>query len=112
MSTAEKDVIEYLMEGRATNDECDDFLDWCLTLGKAGGKKARYEIYRLWARILRKRRTPFSPRDMFIFADPLKNYLRKISGGDITDDPPRVGAKDISNDMFVKYVVKYLDDGF
>ena len=101
-----------MKEGRATNDECDDFLDWFLTLGKAGGKKARYEIYRLWARILRKRRTPFSPHDMFIFADPLKNYLRKISGGDITDDPPRVGAKDISNDMFVKYVVKYLDDGF
>ena len=48
-------AAEYLREGGATNNDID-FSDFCSTF-KDGGKKARYEVYRLWARLLRHQRT-------------------------------------------------------
>ena len=83
---AEIAVIEYSREGDATNSEVEDFLDWCQTLCGDGGKEIRYEVYRLWARILRKRRTPFHQRNIFIHDDLLKTFLRQISGVDVSDE--------------------------
>ena len=37
-------AAEYLRGGGATNDEIDDFLNFCSTF-KDGKKKARYEVY-------------------------------------------------------------------
>lgn len=102
-------VTEYLRSGGATADEIDDFLDFCGVF-RNQGKVGRYETYRLWARCLRKRRTPFKQGGKFIFHEDLKNYMRYISAGDIVDAESPPDAVFVSADDFVKYVVRYLDD--
>ena len=104
-------VADYLREGGAKNDEIDDFLDFVSTF-KDGGKEARYECYRLWARLLRHKRTPYKKYDHFNFDARLKDYLRMVSKGDIVDAPPPLDATIVSPEHFVKFVVRYLDDAF
>ena len=77
-------VTDYLRTGGASNEEVDDFLDFCSTF-KDHGKKGRYEVYRLWARCLRHRRTHFRKHAIFDFHDNLKGYMKSISSGDIVD---------------------------
>ena len=43
---------EYLRGGGATNDKIADLFYFWSTF-KVGGKRAHYEVYRLWARLLR-----------------------------------------------------------
>ena len=66
--------------------------------------------YRLWARLLRHRRTPFSPRAIFDWDESLKKYLRETTGGDPTDKPPPPEAIKITKENFVVYVVRHIDD--
>ena len=80
---------EYLRGGGATNDEIDDFFYFCSTF-RDGGKKARYEVYRLWARLLRHRRTPYKKHGRFDFQDDLKWYLRDVTKEDVVDDDPPI----------------------
>ena len=101
-----------MRSGGATNDEVDDFLDWPVTLCSKLGKAARYEAYRLLARILRKRCTSFGNRAIFDFDEKLKDYLRRISGRKVVDYPPREGSIYVRDTIFVKYVVRHLDDDF
>ena len=109
---AELKVVQYLKQGGATGDEVDDFLDWCITLCKDGGPEKRFMVYRLWAKILRRRRGPFKKKDTFFFEDELKDYLRHLSGGAITNDPPREGSITITKDIFVKHVLRHIDEGY
>ena len=104
---AERNAIEYLRSGGATNDEVDDFLDWsmdlCLTEGGDGdGKRRRYTCYRLWAKLLRLRRAPYGPKTRFVYDDRLKDYLRKLTGGDVVDADDYAGAVAPSSECFVK----------
>ena len=80
-------VAECLRGGGATNYETDDFFYFCSTF-KDRGKKARYEVYRLWARLLRHRRTPYKKHGRFDFHDDLKWYLRDVTKGEAVDDDP------------------------
>ena len=64
-------AAKYLRGGGATNNEIYDSLNFC-SIFKDGGKKARYEVYRLWARLLRHRRTPHKKHGRFNFHDDLK----------------------------------------
>ena len=113
----EENVINYLRSGGATQGQIDDFIDWCNVIclqpgGNGDEKRRRFWCYRMWARLLRKRRTPF-PRDgKFIIHECLKVYLRKLTGGDPVDPPCRVGSIRIQNSDFVKYVVRFLDDAY
>ena len=113
----ETNVIEYLEAGNATQHEIDDFLDWCTVMcnqpgGNGNEKRRRFWCYRMWARLLRKRRSPF-PRDgKFHFDNVLKKYLRHLTGGDVTDAPDPFGAIDVRNIDFVKFVVRHLDDAY
>ena len=95
----------------------DDFLDWATVLCIADGgdgseKRRRYVCYRLWAKLLRARRSPYKQDARFDFDEPLKEYLRHLTGGDVTDAPPPPGAVRPSSANFVKYVVCNLDDCF
>ena len=51
------------------------------------GKEGRYEVYRLWSRLLRNRRTPYIRHQVFDFAIELKDYLRVAVAGNIVDAP-------------------------
>ena len=51
-------VNDYLKEGGATNNQIDEFLDFCSMFSK-DEKTTWYKCYRLWARLLHHRRTPF-----------------------------------------------------
>ena len=79
-------------------------------MGGAPAKVRRYRCYRLWAKCMRHRRTPFKKYDVFDFPDDLKEYLRYLTGGPVTDDPAPIRAIHVSAKMFVKYVIKHLDD--
>ena len=68
-------AAEYLGGGGATNDTMDDFLNFCSTF-KDGGKKACYEVYRLSAKLLRHRQTPYKKHGRFDFHDDLKCIYR------------------------------------
>ena len=76
----------------------------------ANEKRSRYCCYRLWAKLLRHRRSPY-PRDgRFDFNDCLKTYIRNITMGDVVDADPPAGAIMIESESFVKFVVRHLDD--
>ena len=51
-------AAEYLRGSGATNDEIDDFFDFWSAF-KDGGKKNCYKVYRLCARLLSHRQTPY-----------------------------------------------------
>ena len=104
-----------MRRGGASVLEIDDFLDWCSQLRRAQQednveKRIRYCVYRLWAKLLRKRRTPFKGKDVFIFDEVLKNYVWFLTGGEVVGQDPRAGAKHVTATQFVKYVVRRLDD--
>ena len=80
-------AAEYLRGGGARNDQIDYFFDFCSTF-KNGGKKACYEIYRLWARLLRHGQTPYKNHGRFDFQSDLKWYLQGETKEVIDDDPP------------------------
>ena len=111
---AENDAVEFLRSGGATNDDIDNFLDWCTIICGKRGEKARYEAYRLLARILRKRRSGrhYKKRDCFDFDIVLKDYLRSIAVRNFMNDPPRARSIYIDANVFVQYIVRHLDDGF
>ena len=104
-------VSNYLRDGGATSDEIDDFLNFC-SIFKEGGIKARYEVYRLWARLLRHRRTPFKKHGKFDFDGSLKWYLRSVTKGDVVDDDPPPDAIVVTKEQFVRYVLRHLDEAF
>ena len=63
---AELKVVQYLKQGGTTGDEVDDFLNWYIPLCKdGGGAEKRVMVYRLWAKILRRRRGPHKKKDTF-----------------------------------------------
>ena len=51
------------------------------------GKKTCYEIYRLWARLLRHGQTPYKSHGRFDFQNDLKWYLQGETKEVIDDDP-------------------------
>ena len=104
-------VSDYLKRGGATNDEIDDFLDFCGNFADTG-KVGRYKAYRLWARLLRHSRTPFKKHGHFDFNECLKTYLRSVSKGEIVDADPPNDAIVIEAEHFVKFVVRHLDEAF
>lgn len=104
-------VGTYLRSGGASNDEIDDFIDFCGYFANEG-KTGRYECYRLWARLLRHRRTHYKKYDHFDFHFVLKDYLRHVSKGEIVDADPPSGAVVVPPEDFVKFVVRYLDDAY
>lgn len=110
-------VITYLENGGASMEEIDDFIDWCTQMcimpgGNGNGKRRRFWIYRMWARLLRNRKTPFPSNGKFAFDEKLKKYLRNMTGGDVSDPPNPREAIYIRDKDFVKYVVRRLDNAY
>ena len=108
---SEIDVVCYLESGSATEAEVNYFQDRCVLMctnetGDSDGKRKRYMCNRLWAKLLRMRRTP--PTTRFIYEPCLKDY--HLTGGVIIDADPYVGAVRVTGTEFVKFVVKHLDD--
>ena len=103
--------IYYLLLGGASDSEIDDFAEIC-QLFEDSGKEGRYEVYRLWARLLRHRRTPYRRTQVFDFADVLKDFIRVVVPGDIVDAPAPENAVLITAQNFVKFVVRYIDQAF
>ena len=102
---------DYLSLGGASDSEIDDFAEIC-QLFEDSGKEGRYEVYRLWARLLRHRRTPYRRTQVFDFADVLKDFIRVVVPGDIVDAPAPENAVLITAQNFVKFVVRYIDQAF
>ena len=100
-------AAEYLRGCGATNDEIDDCFDFCSTI-EDGGKKVRYEVYRLWARLLRHRRTLYKKHGRFDFHDDLKWYLRDVTKREVADDDLPSHAIYVNSESFVKFVVRHL----
>ena len=69
--------------------EIDYFFAFCSTC-KDGRQKPRYEIYRLWARLLRHRRISYKKHGRFDFHNDLKWYLRDVAKGEFVDDDPHL----------------------
>ena len=114
---SEQNVRRYLRLGGAAVLEIEDFEDWCTQLCQAQQeenveKRIRYCVYRFWAKLLRKRRTPIHYKDVFIYDEILKDYIRFLTGGAVVGQDPRAGAKTVSASQFVKHVVRRLDDAF
>jgi len=112
---SEMDLVAYLENGGATDRLIQDFSNWCeimcgRIIGDADEKRRRYVCYKLWAKLLRMRRTPYPPGTRFVYDACLKDYLRHLTGGDIVDADPYDGAVYVGSVEFVKYVVKHLND--
>ena len=120
MSETETAVIQYLESGGATDEEVQGFTTFCrqivegidLKKDPRHGIKRRYEVYRLWARLLHHRRSKLPHSSKFDFDGILKRYLRELTGGEVVDDPPPPDSLKITKKQFVDYVVRYLDDCF
>ena len=67
-------------------------------------------MYRLWAQLLRHRRAKLDRRAIFDFDEARKAYLREITAGEIVDAPPPNNAIRITEELFAKYVVRFIDD--
>ena len=78
-------AARYLREGGGANDETDNFFYFCSTF-KKGGKKAHYEVYKLWARLLRHRRTLYKKHRRSDFHNDLTWYLGNVKKGELVDD--------------------------
>ena len=74
------------------------------------GKKARYEVYRLWAGLLKHRRTLYKKHGRFSFHNVLKLYLRDVTKGEVVYDDPSSDAIYIDSESFIKFVVRHLDE--
>ena len=105
------DMNQWLHTGGATLAEIDDFIDFC-SMFDDSGITGRYECYRLWARLLRHRRTPYRRYQIFDFAIEVKAYLRVVSGGNIVDAAPPGNAVSIGPVEFVNFIVWHLDKAF
>jgi len=115
--SCEERVVRYLRSGGASGDDCAAFLNWCTVLCTAQQEagvetRIRYNVYKLWARLLRKRQAPYNRKDRFIFDDSLKNYIRYLTGGVVINQAPHQGAKHVSSTVFVEHVVRRLDNAF
>ena len=102
---SEIDVVCYLESGSATEAEVNDFQDWCVFMctnetGDRDSKRKGYMCYRLWAKLLRMRRTPYPPTTPFIYEPCLKDYLCHLTGGVIIDADPYVGAVRVTSTEF------------
>lgn len=79
---------------------------------KDGGKKARYEVYRFWAKFLRYRQTAYKKRGRFDFHESIKCYLRNTAKGVIVHDDPLPDIIEVHPDSSVKFVVTHLNEVF
>ena len=52
---------DYLSDGGATEYDIERFVEF-IDVFEDLGKEGRYEVYRLWSRLLRNRRTPYIPQ--------------------------------------------------
>ena len=77
---------DYLSDGGATEYDIERFVQF-IDVFEDLGKEGRYEVYRLWSRLLRNRRTPYIRHQVFDFAIELKDYLRVAVAGNIVDAP-------------------------
>ena len=71
-------VNYYLKEGGATNNQIEEFLDFCSMFSK-DEKTAWYKCYRPWARLLHHRRTPFKKTWSFRFRQMSGRIFENIS---------------------------------
>ena len=74
------------------------------------GKNARYEVYSLWTRLLRLRRTPYKNNARFDFHNDLKWYWQNKTKGESDDDNLSSDAVVANLESFVKFVVRHLDE--
>ena len=74
--------------------------------GNATNWRRRYCCYRLWAKLLRKRGTPYRCDAIFKFRKVLKRYIRSVTVGNVADALSPPGAIVVPAEHFVKYVVK------
>ena len=105
----------YLMKGGATDVEIEKFREWCKIIcnggsGKASIRRRRYCCYKLWAKLLRKRCTPYKRDEKFKFNPILKMFIRSLAEGDVADAASPPGAIAVPVHCFVKFVVRRLDE--
>ena len=105
-------TTEYLLEDGATNNEIDFFFVFLSFVAhlKMQGKNARYEVYSLWTRLLRLRRTPYKNHARFDFHNDLKWYWQNKTKGESDDDNLSSDAVVVNPESFVKFVVRHLDE--
>ena len=101
-------AANYIWLGGATNEEMDDFFYFCLVFQNEG-KIPRYKCYRLWARLLRHRRTPYKKYNHFYSEGNLKDYIRSVTKGEIIDAykihrPTLFHVNTFSNLLFVTLI--------
>ena len=110
----EMNLKAFLSSGNCSPEKPDDFIHWCqdMCLWYGDGPTKRHQIFKLWARLLWKQRTPYDHGTHFIWDDTLKAYLRKISGGPITNSKSPSGSVPVDARTFVQYVIMYIDDGY
>jgi hypothetical protein len=75
---------DYLSDGGATEYDIGRFVEF-IDVFEDLGKEGRYEVYRLWSRLLSNLRTPYIRHQVFDFSIELKDYLRVVVAGNIVD---------------------------
>ena len=93
-------IRDYLSDGGATEYDIERFVEF-IDVFEDLGKEGRYEVYRLWSRLLRNRRTPYIRHQVFDFAIELKDYLRVVVAGNIVDAPAPGNAVLVEAENFV-----------
>ena len=94
------------LENKLSDENKENFV--CSTFKDE--EKVRYVVYRLWARLLRYRRTPYKKHERLDFHDDLKRYLWDVTKGEVADDDPPSDTISVDSASFVKFVVRYLDE--
>lgn len=87
------------------------FFDICSTF-KDGGKKVRYEVDGLWARLLRHWRTPYKKHERFDFHNNIKCHLRNETKREVIDDQmllltTQIVLLNLLSNTYTKRVIDY-----
>ena len=110
------EVTKLLKDAGASDSEVEEFLQFCsiMTSDNEGlcPMKVRWEIYRLWARLCRNKRTKLNQQGWFNFPELTKEHLRALTGPPVADHEPPEEAYHLSAEEFVKFVVRHLEEAF
>ena len=110
----EAQVTAFLKRGGATDADVEEFLNFVLamTTGNHGAKakKVRFECYKIWARLLRHRRSGLNKHGYFNFPLVIKSYLRQMTGPPVVDNEPPAEAHNVTGKQFVEFVVRHLEE--
>ena len=73
-------------------------------------EKTRFEVYRLWKKLLRHKQTQHKKHWRFHFYKDLKWYLQNVTKVEVAYNDPPLDAIDVDPESFFKFIFRHLNE--